>query len=70
MGCRAMRDASGIMAGATVPYPDVVMWLPADDGVSTADGSVGRLGFEARGGASLPAALVAKAPLQIITGQV
>jgi hypothetical protein len=36
-----MRDAPGIMAGATVPYPDVVMWLPVDDGVSTADGSVG-----------------------------
>jgi hypothetical protein len=57
------------MAGATVPYPDVVMWLPVDDGVSTADGSVG-LARRSLGRASLPRRLCGEIPLQIITGQV
>ncbi|MFC7633730.1 hypothetical protein ACFQVB_40205 [Paraburkholderia humisilvae] len=58
------------MAGATVPFPNVTMRRPVDDGVSTADGSVGLPGFEAGARVAPSRRLCGEIPLQIITGQV
>ncbi|CAB3774739.1 hypothetical protein LMG29542_08117 [Paraburkholderia humisilvae] len=64
-----MRGAPRITAGATVPFPNGVMRLPVDDGVSAADGSAG-LTRRSLGRGSLPRRLYGELPLQIITGQV
>jgi hypothetical protein len=67
MGCKA-KGRSQDLAGATVPFPNVVMRLPVDDGVGAADGSVGLPHFESRGHV-LPRRWCGELPLQIITAQ-